>query len=927
MERERSYSSAELTGVRNRTLPLVFCVIAVFALSGCSRQQRITNPVWPEITCESKPWTRWWWMGNILDPENITRQMEAFHAAGLGGVEITPIYGVKGYETDFTEYLSPRWLEMLDHTLNEAKRLDMQVDMILGTGWPFGGPQVEPEYAASRLVIQKYPLVTHEKFDRQLTIDDPKQKDLAVVQKAIFVDEVDGSTDLTPLLSEDHLRFTAKNKGVLYVVFCAKTRQKVKRAAPGGEGYTLDHFSNEALADYLLPFDELTLYKGKLRALFNDSYEVYQADYTPRFAEAFKERRGYDLNEQLPLLTSDSLSDDYLRLVCDYRETLSDLLIGNFAAGWDQWSNDRGFKTKYQAHGSPANLIDLYARADIPECEVFGSPSYDIPGYRRDTLEIRKGDSNKMMLKFASSAAHLNGAKLISSESFTWLREHFKTALSHCKPVAEDLFLSGVNHIFLHGSTYSPAEETWPGWKFYASVNFNPTNTIWRDAPALFQYIARSQSVLQESAADPDVLLYWPVYDAFTHANPKQLLYQFNIHSIDEWLLPTSFYQTALKLDSCGYTFDFISDRFLQNTRYDGKQLLVDGKTAYKALVVPDMTHIPVETLEQIIRLKKEGASVIFLGKPKTVPGAYKWAERENQLKILLEENSSYFSNFHPVNRQLTESGIEGEAFSQFGLKGLRKKWENGSLYFLANHGTQIVDTLVPFHTKAKSALLMDALSGKWGKAEVRKSDKETIRIRIQLKPGQSLFVKTNHTDLRTDRWKYQVPQQTEIGIGSAWTLRFVEGGPSLPQEITMQDLSSWTDFGLDYAAFSGTAVYSTSFPLHRDEKAGYLLDLGEVRESARVTVNGETAGTVFAQPYTLDISPYLKDGENRLTIEVTNLPANRLSALERSGQEWKKFYEINMVNIHYQPFDASVWEPVPSGLIGPVRLVPVRFE
>ncbi|MFA9388545.1 MAG: glycosyl hydrolase [Prolixibacteraceae bacterium] len=904
----------------------VLALVVILSFGSCSGTTQSNDEVWPEISSQTKPWTRWWWMGNAVDKANITRQMEAFQQAGLGGVEITPIYGVKGYESQFIDYLSPQYLEMLDHTANEAKRLGLQVDMVMGTGWPYGGPQVEPEFAASKLVLQKYVLKANEKFDEPISINDRKQKDLAVLQKVVFVDEIDGSTDLTPLLDENHLMFTSKNNGVLYALFCAKTRQQVKRSAPGGAGYVLDHFSKEALDDYVLPFETLKPFEGRLRAMFNDSYEVYQADFSPNFLKEFKERRGYDLIDQLPLLESDAINEDYLRLLCDYRETLADMLLNNFAVEWHDWSNNNGFKTKYQAHGSPANLIDLYAAADIPECEVFGSPSFDIPGYRRDTSEIRKGDSNKMMFKFASSAAHLKGDELVSSETFTWLREHFKTALSQAKPVAEDLFLSGVNHIFLHGATYSPTEETWPGWKFYASVNFNPTNTIWHDAPALFSYITKCQSVLQNTSNDNEILLYWPIYDAFTQTDPKHLLTTYNIHSIDEWMLPTSFYKAATDLDSNGYFFDFISDQFVSKMQVNGTELQVNNKASYKAIVVPAMDNIPVETLQELLSLKKAGANVIFLGAPKTVPGAFKYKEREAQLKKLLDDNVGYFESREPLTDQLQNMGIAGETLSQYGLKILRKKWNGEPVYLLVNHSAKAIDEYLPFRTLAKSALLMDALTGKTGKADVRANENGT-KIKIQLKPGQSLFVKTSGKEIKADQWKYISAELPAIALDSKWNVKFIQGGPELPQPLELDNLVSWTSFGPSYSNFSGTAEYSTQFSINLEESNGYLLDLGDIRESARIKVNGHDAGTLFANPFVIDITPYLLPGNNQLSVEVTNLPANRLSALERSGYEWKKFYEINMVNIHYKPFNAGVWEPTLSGLNSAVKIIPVTYE
>ena len=174
----------------------------------------------------------------------------------------------------------------------------------------------------------------------------------------------------------------------------------------------------------------------------------------------------------------------------DYRETISDLLLENFTCQWTDWAHKNGSITRNQAHGSPGNLIDIYAAVDIPECEGFGLSQFHIEGLRQDSL-TKKNDSDLSMLKYASSAAHIAGKTYTSSETFTWLTEHFRTSLSQCKPDMDLMFVSGVNHMFFHGTPYSPKEAEWPGWLFYASINMSPTNSIWRDAPSFFNYITR----------------------------------------------------------------------------------------------------------------------------------------------------------------------------------------------------------------------------------------------------------------------------------------------------------------------------------------------------------------------------------------------------------------------------------------------------
>src|ERR1700754_582729 len=89
---------------------------------------------WPAITPVTKPWTRWWWMGSAVNPKEITANMQQYKAVGLGGLEITPIYGVAGTENQFIDFLSPKWMQVLEHTLAEGKRLGLNIDMATGTG-------------------------------------------------------------------------------------------------------------------------------------------------------------------------------------------------------------------------------------------------------------------------------------------------------------------------------------------------------------------------------------------------------------------------------------------------------------------------------------------------------------------------------------------------------------------------------------------------------------------------------------------------------------------------------------------------------------------------------------------------------------------------------------------------------------------------
>ena len=174
--------------------------------------------------------------------------------------------------------------------------------------------------------------------------------------------------------------------------------------------------------------------------------------------------------------------------------------------------------------------------------------------------------------------------------------------------------------------------------------------------------------------------------------------------------------------------------------------------------------------------------------------------------------------------------------------------------------------------------------------------------------------------------WAYRKQSGDPVDVTGRWSITFMEGGPRLPGKIETGAPASWTELGGDDArSFSGTAKYEVTFRMPETAADDWTLDLGKVRESARVTVNGQPAGVAWCHPFRLPVGRFLRPGLNTLAVEVTNLAANRIADLDRRGVPWKRFHDINFVNIRYEPFDAAKWEPVPSGLPGPVRLVPVK--
>lgn len=909
------------------------CVLALGACGLLSAQ----DIAWPEMSVEAKPGARWWWMGSAVDKANLTRNLEEYAAAGMGTMEITPIYGVKRNEARDISFLSPQWMEMLGHAESEAARLGMQMDMNTGTGWPFGGPEVTIEDAACRLLIEEYQLKKGERLDQKVETTDSKQKPYAVLERLMAFSEDGKCLDLTDKVHEGRLDWKApKGNWRLIAAFCGKTFQKVKRAAPGGEGYVMNHFSHEAVERYLGRFDKaFGGMQGNIpypHNFFNDSYEVYGADWTKGLFDEFLSRRGYKLEEYLPeFLSEEGRTDVARRIVSDYRETLAEMLQENFTRQWTEWAHRHGAKTRNQAHGSPGNLIDLYATVDIPECEGFGLSDFGIKGLRKDSL-TRPNDSDLSMLKYASSAAHIAGKPYTSSETFTWLTEHFRTSLSQCKPDIDLMFVSGVNHAYFHGTTYSPADAAWPGWKFYATVDMSPTNSIWRDAPAFFQYITRCQSFLQMGKPDNDFLVYLPVYDMWQEQNGRLLM--FDIHKMAE--RAPRFIEAVHRINDAGYDMDYISDAFVRTLCFRDGKLETSGGTKYKALVVPGVRLMPADVLEKLCQLANEGATIVFLDQyPEDVPGFGDLESRRSAFKAVWKKMQSMkqaggahilFGKDYAQTLAQT-SAVPEMMKTQYGLSCIRRSHAEGYHYFIAALTDRDTEAWIPLAVEARSAIFYNPMDGTSGKARLRQKGGRT-EVFMQMRSGESLILKTfTKDDVQVQAWTYATPMQDQIRLDGEWKFRFVQSMPTVSDVPEAVALGSWADLDFEGARTAmGTACYTKSFKLDAPENAsGWILSLGDVRESARVRINGVEVATLWAVPYRCEVGKYLRAGENVLEIEVTNLPANRIADMDKRGVEWRIFKDINIAALGYKEGNYAGWDPMPSGLLGPVSLIPMK--
>ena len=560
---------------------------------------------------------------------------------------------------------------------------------------------------------------------------------------------------------------------------------KVKRAGPGGQGYMLDPFDPEAMKIHIAQFDRFFGKNGTAacpRAFYHDSYEYYGA----------KPKHGEDVDDA--------------QLAC-------------FKV-WTDWCRDNGYLTRNEAHGSPCNWLDFYALADIPETEMFG-----------------KGDRDILISKFASSAAHVKGTKLVSAESCTWINEHFCERPQEIKVFIDRLFLSGVNHVFYHGCCYSPVDAVWPGWCFYASLEMNPRNPIWREMGAFNAYLTRCQSLFQTWTSDNDIALVWDPA-SFRERHKGELL-QMSVHERN-WFYGEPIGKVAKELYDDGYAFDYVSPRMV-------KAGLADG---YAAVVDPANWNMTCT--------ESKG-----LGK-----GQLKKARKM------------------PFN---ASSGVLATRWRKNGATG----------YFAVNTGAVV-------RAVSANGAPFDVMNPLTGEMEAAR------RKAVDIAPGHSLFLIGD--GFAVSEKPVKADESVKSVISGPWTVSPVCGGPALPESRMLKTLEGWDTFD---GAFSGTMLYKTTFNV-----PGTVLSLGDVREIARVRLNGRNLGVKFMPPYEFRIpAGVCRESGNILEVEVTNLGSNRLRWNDINKVEWKYFTDINMVDMDYKKFDASKWSVLKSGLLGPVEL------
>ncbi len=892
-----------------------------------------------------RPFARWWWFLGNVELAEIEREIQLIHNAGFGGAEVQPIYSAS--ETNSISpgkevvWLDQNWWYLLQCALKQGKDQEIQIDLTFGSGWPFGGPHITQDLASTRIAGFNDPLDPGKALEIPLEdlLENPTDMVAILGLERGESGQIIQTIDLAPFVQDEIVKWhVPPGRWELQWYFIEPTRQKVKRAAPGGEGLVLDHLNHEALEQHaraiLTPLQDLLGDKlgQHFGAFFCDSWEVYGENWTRHFLSKFEERMRYDLRQFLPILplninqviailpensdAGERLGNDDARVQYDYWKVHGDLILEEFFGQFQEICREVEVDCRVQPYCAPTDLLSAYAKADI--CEIEGFGEYGIGGHYYGKVDPR----------LASSAAQIFEKSLVSCESFTWLGEHFTVTLEDIKREVDQIFLHGINRIIYHGFPYSPPEAGIPGWVFYASILANQNNTWWPYLHLLNQYIARNAVIAQDGERVADYAVYLPIHDEWSGQD-------------------NALKDLRVKLRDAGHLsdFDYINDEAINQATFEGEFLKI-GTGKYRALVFPHVSFLPLETAKKVSQLADAGMHLLIVGKrPTAVPGysAFLRGEQEEIEGILSDLWTKRTCAFLESLAELSSWGRsrgfppDFQDNSKNGLKYCHYRFPDSDWYLVVNETRKKVITGIKFRAVG-SASVWDAIEGKERIVSPQEKSETNIILKLEFPPWSSKWVVFREPSEHSPEDEKEIEQyvllkwQPELEIDGLWQIKFHQAPNEFPieEEWTYikesQNLFDWSqDPETQY--FSGTAEYSTQFEIPQEfiksrfqGASRTRVNLGDVFDIAEVTINGTHIGTAWWGTRIIEIpSSILKQGMNKIKIRVTNCLLNRVIGYARRGIPWKPDYYF--VDKKYRPFAPENMELLPSGLLGPVVL------
>jgi hypothetical protein len=891
-----------------------------------------------------RPFVRWWWNGNRLSHQEILRELDLLKQAGIGGVEINPIkfpetadpIGIK--ECD---WLSDEWLGYLRTALHGAKERDIVCDIIVGSGWPFGGAFLTREEQTQMVTIGtrnvKGPAVLH--IPRQELLDavnpeihspnEKKYKDLFMLRLApAAMDAFEPGIDLDAEIGKETLTVPVPpGEHVLYFLVKMTGYMAVINGAPGAKGPVLNHFSDKAVSVFLQRMsDKLNQKIGKpgtyFRAMFTDSIELEGANWCEDFLPQFEKRQGYSLRPYLPYVLfkvgemgnavkeaygstfSESANNEIQRVRYDFYITHIELFKERFSDTFHAWCRKQGVQSRVQAYGMEYHPMEASMDVDIPECETWlgASVGGDMPDY-----EYGDGRAYSMSNKYVSSGARLAGKKIVSCEEITNTSMVFNATLEIIKIGGDQSNLSGVTHSILHGFNYGPAEATFPGWIRYGTF-INERNPWWPYFRLWTDYKARLSAVFQNAELMSNIAIMHPLADMWMKYGTQRDPYPATVY-------PSYVHNVWEAIHQNGSGCDIISENILQHAVFDNGSISY-GSRNYRTLLLIEVESMEPETAEAIKRFAEAGGLVIFVGKEPCRSAGFLNHEQKDKTVAetiaALKKSCPQRAVVHPAPTgsilawyKDLQSRYAIEPYVRFGepavmISQVYYRTKDLDIFFIANSSLEkSVRQKIEFDVKGKTPWLWDAETGQ---RCIYPSEGDGRILDVELAPAGSLLIVFSNEN--KGELLHRLPLAgTAKMLAGPWqvTLNHSDGSSRVIELDALVDFNEKADL----KAFAGKAIYRLTFTVDQPD-AFHLLDLGKVCDLSQVRLNNKPLGLCWHGRHVYELAGALVAGTNELEVVVTKCLGNYCKSLteNKTAQVWTK----------RQP-----WHP--SGLLGPVKL------
>lgn len=898
-----------------------------------------------------RPFVRWWWNGDKVEAEELIRELHLLKEAGIGGVEINPI-SFPAKEDPLNKkaltWLSDEWIEMLQVVFDEAKKLDMTCDLIIGSGWPFGAETLLPEERASVMLTYAFPVeggstVEMSKFNIFKAIDPGvshvnESRTCELVSFLLTPDPIEDlsqAVDLTDQFKGDVIRFQVpEGKHHVYAMVRFDSFACVINGAPGAAGHILNHMDRDAVLKYLNNMtDRIEAKTGPLsnhlRAFFVDSMELEGCNWTNDMAEEFRKRRGYDLLPWLPFTMfkvgrlgnvqsydygakkGKAFEEQVNRVRFDFELTKAELLQERYVETYTSWAKTKGVKSRGQAYGRGFFQLEPSLLHDIPEGESWTTNWLrHVVGEEMGDSDYRRGRGYTMINKYVSSAAHLTGKRLVSAEEMTNTYNVFVTTLEYLKVGSDMSAISGTTHSVWHGFNYMPQDAAFPGWIQYGSY-YNEQNTWWPYFKKLNDYRARLASQLQNADMVTDIALLpanydmWGITGVQTEPFPEKL---YNPHTSLVW--------EAIHKNGGGA--DYVTENIIADAKVV-KGKLCYGPKKYGNLFLIDVDSTTPETLAKLLEFVQQGGRVFCIGRyPSKSLGLKDFEERDRQISEGIEKLKAY-----PKNFILLESPEENKYLEwykdvmteyqlphavtitnpdRFVLQNHYVTDDNSHMFLIMNANrleSRETDLIFPSSvTSGRTAWLYDADSGERYRLPLEKG-----RIHVKFGPSETWLVVFNK-EKGGKVWSPVPKNGASLREIQNWKLSLHHSHEGWTKEAEMKDLKDLKDTE-EWKHFMGDVTYTTTLKLRASDIPEYI-NLGKVADICELKVNGQDLGVKWFGDRVYNVKGFLHEGENTIEVKVTTLMGNYMQSLKenREAKRW-------VIRRNHPLY--------PAGLIGPV--------